>query len=379
MGIRFLCSTCGHKLNVKSFLAGKRGVCPQCGVGLDIPMESQIQRDGSPRDDDDDGKPEMAAAATAVPAVAAAEAVLASSIVPAAPQAAAAPSPIPVPVRPAVPMSPSAIPAAVAPVPLSKPAAAPVVPMAAVPAAPTVPVRPGPAIGTAKPVGLAGGSANPAALPATPFPNLTGNPVTASVAPVATAAFPAVAAQATPAAAAPLHVAPVRVPSAPGGERFRIATPVSAAPVSAAPVALAPGRPFASNPIDEAPEAVWYVRPPAGGQYGPARGEVMRKWMTEGRVSGDSLVWREGWDDWRNAIEVFPTLGGPAVPPAPNPVMVAPAAHAYAAASPRRTVSPASMRMARRKNSTTLAIVAVVILGLMSVALLVTLFVLIQK
>ena len=35
----------------------------------------------------------------------------------------------------------------------------------------------------------------------------------------------------------------------------------------------------------------------------------MRTWLTEGRVSGDSLVWREEWRDWRNAGEVFPQLG----------------------------------------------------------------------
>ncbi len=62
------------------------------------------------------------------------------------------------------------------------------------------------------------------------------------------------------------------------------------------------------DPIAEAPEAIWYVRPPSGGQFGPAKGEVMRKWIVEGRVSADSLVWREGWPDWLTAGPVFPTL-----------------------------------------------------------------------
>lgn len=39
MGIRFYCPN-GHKLNVKEKLAGKRGVCPQCGVKLLIPLKS---------------------------------------------------------------------------------------------------------------------------------------------------------------------------------------------------------------------------------------------------------------------------------------------------------------------------------------------------
>lgn len=39
MGIRFLCPN-GHKLNVKSFLAGKRGICPDCDAKFLVPMES---------------------------------------------------------------------------------------------------------------------------------------------------------------------------------------------------------------------------------------------------------------------------------------------------------------------------------------------------
>lgn len=66
------------------------------------------------------------------------------------------------------------------------------------------------------------------------------------------------------------------------------------------------------DPILENPLATWFVRPPSGGQFGPARGEVMRKWITEGRVTSDSLVWREGWADWLAATEVFPSLGKPA-------------------------------------------------------------------
>jgi hypothetical protein len=38
MGIRFSCPN-GHKLNVKAFLAGKRGVCPHCGAKFVIPTQ----------------------------------------------------------------------------------------------------------------------------------------------------------------------------------------------------------------------------------------------------------------------------------------------------------------------------------------------------
>jgi hypothetical protein len=39
MGIRFYCPN-GHKLNVKAFLAGKRGICPDCDVKFIVPSES---------------------------------------------------------------------------------------------------------------------------------------------------------------------------------------------------------------------------------------------------------------------------------------------------------------------------------------------------
>jgi hypothetical protein len=36
MGIRFTCPN-GHKLHVKEFLAGRKGICPQCGTKILIP------------------------------------------------------------------------------------------------------------------------------------------------------------------------------------------------------------------------------------------------------------------------------------------------------------------------------------------------------
>ena len=39
MGIRFFCPE-GHKLNVKSFLAGKAGFCPHCNARVEIPLTS---------------------------------------------------------------------------------------------------------------------------------------------------------------------------------------------------------------------------------------------------------------------------------------------------------------------------------------------------
>lgn len=57
------------------------------------------------------------------------------------------------------------------------------------------------------------------------------------------------------------------------------------------------------------PIAVWYVRPPSGGQYGPASGELLRNWISESRITASSLVWRDGWAQWRTASEVLAEFG----------------------------------------------------------------------
>ena len=62
------------------------------------------------------------------------------------------------------------------------------------------------------------------------------------------------------------------------------------------------------DPLAESAAVVWYVRPPTGGQFGPASAEIIRGWLAEGRISSDTLVWREGWREWQEAGGVFPQL-----------------------------------------------------------------------
>jgi len=76
------------------------------------------------------------------------------------------------------------------------------------------------------------------------------------------------------------------------------------------------------DPIADAPHAIWYVRPPSGGQFGPATADIMRTWISEGRVPKDAMVWREGWPEWQTASALFPGLAhadpqaAPAIPTA---------------------------------------------------------------
>ncbi|HEV7225704.1 MAG TPA: DUF4339 domain-containing protein [Pirellulales bacterium] len=91
--------------------------------------------------------------------------------------------------------------------------------------------------------------------------------------------------------------------------------PAAGTSVSIAPAAPsgASGASAAVDPIAEAPQLQWYVMPPgAASQYGPAVGEEFRNWINEGRVTADTLVWRQDWPEWKAAGIVFPELQGPA-------------------------------------------------------------------
>lgn len=63
-----------------------------------------------------------------------------------------------------------------------------------------------------------------------------------------------------------------------------------------------------------APAHQWYVRPVGGGQFGPASDQVMRQWIEEIRVTAESLVWRDGWSEWRRAGDVFAELQANGMP-----------------------------------------------------------------
>jgi hypothetical protein len=207
MGIRFFCPN-GHKLNVKAFQAGRRGICPHCGTGVDIPLQSTRPT----------SKQRRTRAKAAAPG---AQAASAEEI----------PSPPPGPASNGEKAAED----------------------------PPSPLAPSNVIGQA---------------PASPGDATTG------------VSKPQVS----------------RTPSA-----------TSLGPSGSEPVALVKEIPPPGgliddipDPLADGPEVVWYLRAPSGAQYGPATQQVMRSWLREGRVTPDSLVWREGWRDWEDAGDVFP-------------------------------------------------------------------------
>ncbi|HEV7279224.1 MAG TPA: GYF domain-containing protein [Pirellulaceae bacterium] len=169
----------------------------------------------------------------------------------------------------------------------------------------------------------------------------------------------------------------------------RTSSTADASAVVAEPVPAAAPVENEIDPIDENPQAVWYVRTPQGGQYGPAAGDIMRKWIAEGRVQADFWVWREGWGDWQKASSSIPSLrraGGVAAPMAPSaggtsaPSTVAAPAKSAPVAAPAKSGEPSAYPASdaastpraartRRRGIHPLAILAVVGLGLVCLAL----------
>jgi hypothetical protein len=229
MGIKFHCPQ-GHKLNVKAFLAGKRGVCPKCGAKLRIPTASEPGLDGDGADDAEESDAAHSAAARDNGSGVLAEASAAKQVA-----------------APAVATSPAAH-----------------------------------AIDAA----AEGGAASSQAV---------------------------------------------------------------------------------GDPIAERPSAFWYVRPPTGGQYGPARGDVMRRWLAEGRVSGDSLVWREGFTDWQTAENLFPQLS--AADAAAEPQAAPAPSRPVASLAPRSSTRTVARYQTKQQTTSTLAIGIVIGLAVLCVAL----------
>jgi hypothetical protein len=242
MGIRLYCPN-GHKLNVKEFLAGRRGICPHCGASFEIPTEStrpsskELRRMGG-------------AAAAATPGPTAPPGTPAGSMPQALTQANLAAN----------------LPTAPAPGDLPQQSSIDILSKVGVPKRPGVFFPP------------------------------------ADRAPDATPGAPPTLGRMGPAGVAPTDADDIpfeEVVSADLTEARRRS-------VQAPPAARWPSSP--PDPLAEAPNAVWYVRPPTGGQYGPATSDLMRAWIADGRVSADSLVWREGWRDWQVGSDVFAQL-----------------------------------------------------------------------
>jgi len=293
MGIRFRCQACSNKVNVKDFLAGKRGICPKCGAKFTIPEQSEPEFLATPDEADD----------------------------------------------------PSPVTASMAPTSAANPATA------SSPFVVTTPQQPAGTMPVAAPIAAATAAGH--------------SPVVSTAQTYAAAPFPS-----------PQPTLPQTGPLQQPAVQFQPAMPTPGFPAAPAPT-LGPRDPFL-----EAPAAQWYVRHASGQQYGPAPAPTMQKWLAEGRVPGDGMVWREGWADWQVASLIFPQLSTPPVPVArgpvaapfapqpgmfPGPAGPAPAAmndpFSFGASTAAAPTSPASQYIhQRRDNSKMMLIISIVLL-----------------
>jgi hypothetical protein len=136
---------------------------------------------------------------------------------------------------------------------------------------------------------------------------------------------------APPSGVAPNPASPAVPPAEPGPFEAEInftqPEPAPAVPAAeVAPAVIAPVAATMPDPIAEAPQMQWYIAIAGStNQFGPADGELFRTWIAEGRVAPDSMVWREGWPEWKVASTVLPQLQAFALPPH-APVATAPSA-----------------------------------------------------
>jgi predicted nucleic acid-binding Zn ribbon protein len=91
------------------------------------------------------------------------------------------------------------------------------------------------------------------------------------------------------------------------------ATPKQTKPAADVSSKGIPKKPIDITPIDHFPQAfvqakdaLWFVRPPSGGQYGPAHSKLLMDWIAERRVTADSYLWHEGMPQWQLASLVAP-------------------------------------------------------------------------
>ena len=347
MGIRFLCPN-GHKLNVKAFLAGQRGICPHCGERFVIPSESiknirveslggaRSPNEGAALVEEDLEFGDFAVQSHLVPTMPSVEIPVYTPPTTSSPTPSALP---PGTAGPEVPAASAPAPAELKPAP-SQPAPAPT----------QRPFdQPDGVGGIALEIGEDFAIVPPTSQANTPSAPIEDDLLAAGnrfedlpdleelTAAARGATSPATAPGAMPQASttSPVSAAPSAspAPAAQAAERAAPAAVQPAAPPPAPP--LAGGMPTI-DPISEQPHAVWYVRLVTGEQFGPATGDAMRRWLDEGRVPPGCLVWREGWPQWRPSEATFAVVAQRVPPAIPG------AAPAVSAAPTARPPSPAS-------------------------------------
>ncbi|QEG22982.1 DUF4339 domain-containing protein [Mariniblastus fucicola] len=62
------------------------------------------------------------------------------------------------------------------------------------------------------------------------------------------------------------------------------------------------------HPLKANPNLVWYLRHKRLGEKGPLKAQQIESMLESGQIREDHIVWREDWNDWLPAAEIFPEL-----------------------------------------------------------------------
>lgn len=255
MGIRFACANCNKLMNIKAELGGKTGTCPQCKSKIKVPMESALTVEQFKQLSEEQSSSGE------------------KSAVVAAPQASSDPSPE---IQPGQGQASNRQPVATSQ-PVQKP------------------VQKKSGANMELPL-----SSQPSTANDTVEADTSENANSSTEEEVVEVEVVEVIEDQDQAAGSSANSVPMAIPlnKDKGGATNKTAAAEVAATNQAATNQL-------PDPIEANPSAMWYVRPTSGGQFGPATGELMKKWMAEGRVSPDAYVWQDGWPDWKLANQVF--------------------------------------------------------------------------
>lgn len=63
-----------------------------------------------------------------------------------------------------------------------------------------------------------------------------------------------------------------------------------------------------ADPLKANPDLVWYLRHKRLGEKGPLRARQIEEMLEAGQIRAGHIVWREDWNDWVPAEDVFPSL-----------------------------------------------------------------------
>ena len=65
------------------------------------------------------------------------------------------------------------------------------------------------------------------------------------------------------------------------------------------------------DPLKANPDLVWYLRHKRLGEKGPLKARQVEQMLEGGQIRAGFIVWREDWNDWVPAEQVFPSLAKP--------------------------------------------------------------------